>query len=68
MIRPRSFLLPLLAAAPLLLAACNQRPPETADSATPPPPPQVPGPDLMALADSNAARLLLAYGRQYPNR
>ncbi|SET72488.1 peptidylprolyl isomerase [Hymenobacter actinosclerus] len=66
MIRPRSFLLPLLAAAPLLLAACNQRPPETADSATPPPPPQVPGPDLMALADSNAARLLLAYGRQYP--
>ena len=57
-------LLPLLAFA---LPACNQRPPE--DSAiTPPPPPPVPGPDLMALADSNAARLLLNYGRQYPGQ
>ncbi|SDY07444.1 peptidylprolyl isomerase [Hymenobacter psychrophilus] len=66
MIRSRSFL-PLLAAA-LLLAACTQSSPETANSATLPPPPEVPGPDLMALADSNAARLLLAYGRQYPGQ
>ncbi|WP_019947958.1 peptidylprolyl isomerase [Hymenobacter aerophilus] len=62
----RSFLLPLLATVPLLLAACSQNPPETGAAAAPPPPPEVPGPDLMALADSNAARLLLAYGREHP--
>ena len=59
------FCLPLLAALLPLLPACNQRAPDTATT-TPPPPPAVPGPDLMALADSNAARLLLAYGREHP--
>ncbi|MFD2786038.1 peptidylprolyl isomerase [Hymenobacter rubripertinctus] len=59
-----SFLcLPLL----VLLAACG--PPQPTDTATAAPPlPAVPGPDLMALADSNAARLLLAYGREYPGQ
>ncbi|MBT2556582.1 peptidylprolyl isomerase [Hymenobacter sp. ISL-91] len=66
MIRFRSLLYPLLAT-PLLLAACNQRAPETT-ATTPTPPPQAPGPDLMALADSNAAQLLLAYGREYPGQ
>jgi len=48
-----------------LLAACNQTGPDTAATTAPPP---IPGPDLRSLADSNAAALLTAYGRQYPAR
>ena len=51
----------------LLLAACNRQQP--ADETAAPAPSaerQVPGPGLTALADSNAAALLLPYGKQYP--
>ncbi|GAB2776798.1 peptidyl-prolyl cis-trans isomerase B (cyclophilin B) [Hymenobacter luteus] len=51
----------------LLAAACNRTQPEAAAPPTPAPV-SVPGPDLMSLADSNAAALLLPYGRQYPGR
>ncbi|RYU82174.1 peptidylprolyl isomerase [Hymenobacter persicinus] len=55
--------LPLLLAL-LLTAACGQ--PEKPVETAPPPPPPVPGPDLSALTDSNAAALLTQYGQQYP--
>lgn len=50
-----------------LLAGCGQAP-QTPAETTPPPatPPPVPGPDLVSLADTNVARVLPAYGRQYP--
>lgn len=57
----------LALASALLLAACNRQQP--ADETVVPPPSaerNVPGPSLTALADSNAARLLLPYGKQYP--
>ncbi|SHL46921.1 peptidylprolyl isomerase [Hymenobacter psychrotolerans] len=49
------------------LAACNRQQPveETAAPVASAEKP-VPGPALLALADSNAAELLLPYGRQYP--
>ncbi|RPD45446.1 peptidylprolyl isomerase [Hymenobacter sediminis] len=51
----------------LALAACNRSQPET-PAAAPDPVSTVPGPSLTSLADSNAAALLLPYGRQYPGR
>ncbi|WP_197273943.1 peptidylprolyl isomerase [Hymenobacter sp. DG25A] len=50
-----------------LLAGCGKSqkatPAEAPAAATPPP---APGPDLVSLADTNVARLLPAYGREYP--
>lgn len=49
-----------------MLSACGQAektPPTTADAPTTP---TLPGPDLTALRDSNAADLLLPYLKQYP--
>ena len=60
----RFLCLPLLS----LLAACGPQQSADSASATTPTAPAVAGPDLMALADSNAARLLLAYGREYPGQ
>ncbi|MBT9395297.1 peptidylprolyl isomerase [Hymenobacter sp. NST-14] len=58
----RFLYLPLLG----LLAACGSRQAADTVPADAPAASAVPGPDLMALADSNAARLLLDYGRAYP--
>ncbi len=51
----------------LLATACNRQQPVT-ETAAPAPSAerQVPGPALTAIADSNAAALLLPYGKQYP--
>ncbi|MCB2408336.1 peptidylprolyl isomerase [Hymenobacter lucidus] len=54
-----------LLTAGLWLVGCNQTPPVTEAPAAATPAP-VPGPDLVTLADSNAASVLREYGQQYP--
>ncbi|MDF7810336.1 peptidylprolyl isomerase [Hymenobacter sp. YC55] len=51
----------------LLASACNrQQPVEETTAPRPSAERQAPGPALTAIADSNAAALLLPYGKQYP--
>ncbi|UYZ65084.1 peptidylprolyl isomerase [Hymenobacter weizhouensis] len=58
----------LLAVSVAALPACNQSPPAAEKPDAPAGTPQVPGPDLTALTDSNAAALLTAYWQQHPAR